>query len=153
MRLSIFKHLSSSAGGNKPSGFTLIEILIAVCIIGFGCLAVITMNIMTNKTRNTSDNITKSTLIATTEIEKLKSLSFDELKNISDYTDANINSLGEKCDADSGCRDYIFTRKVRVFSKTPTSLSYHIEVEVEWRDSSGPHAVLQNTVLTSLALS
>jgi prepilin-type N-terminal cleavage/methylation domain-containing protein len=132
------------------SGMTLVELLIAVFIIGMSCMAVFIVHISSLKTKNVSDNMTFATTIAVTEFERLKTLPFETLLGLSNTVDENLDRMGVKCKL-SDCQNYIFTRKVRFFSKTPTSLSCHVEIEVDWIDTVGRHSLLFNSIITSMA--
>jgi Tfp pilus assembly protein PilV len=131
----------------------LVEILIAVAIIAIGALASINMHIYSIKGNSVALNMTFATAIAESELERLKSLPFDEVKGKSDYVDANLNQMSQPCGSGMDCSRNIFTRRVKFYHRTPTNRSTHVEVEINWKDSAGDHAVFYETVVSTMDLS
>jgi prepilin-type N-terminal cleavage/methylation domain-containing protein len=128
-------------------GFTLIEVLVAIALISFGCFAAGTMQIAALKAKNVADNVIVASFLAESELERLKTLSMNELTRLNDYEDKNLSRLGEP--SPSPRREGAsFDRSVRVFQGEPTAMSYSVEIEITWRDSTGPHYVLHSAVLT-----
>ncbi|MDR1872730.1 MAG: prepilin-type N-terminal cleavage/methylation domain-containing protein [Deltaproteobacteria bacterium] len=140
---------------NVLQGFTLIELLVSVFILTIGCLTVISSYVNSLKAKNVADNSHVAAIIAVTEMERLKSVPFDALLNMTNVTTSNLNRLSQTCSGPAGsCGEgYIFTRTVRFFPRTPTSLSCHVEIQVDWRDSSGPRLVRISSILSSTAFS
>jgi type II secretory pathway pseudopilin PulG len=130
---------------------TLVEILIAVLIVGFSCLAIFTVHVSSLKTKNVSDNMTLATTIAVSEFERLKTLPFEELLESTNTEVSNLNRLGQQCTGKKDCSEHIFTRRVRFFPKTPTSLSCQVEIEVDWRDSVGRHSQFFSSVISTMS--
>jgi prepilin-type N-terminal cleavage/methylation domain-containing protein len=137
---------------NRP-GFTLIEILIAVSLIAVGALVSITMHMTSIKGESFAANMIYASAIAETEVERLKTLPFGELLTQSNVTNDQLDPLSHACVAGTDCSQNIFTRTTRFFPKFPTTMSCQIEVEVNWRDASGQHAVLYSSVITTTSLS
>jgi prepilin-type N-terminal cleavage/methylation domain-containing protein len=128
-------------------GFTLIESIVAVLLIAFGCFAAAAMQVAVVKSKVTSDNVTAATFLAESELEKLKTLPMSELTSLGGYEDRDLDSLGLPCLA-SPCGSQAFNRKVSFFPGQPTAFSCHVEVAVSWRDSGGPHEILREAIMT-----
>jgi prepilin-type N-terminal cleavage/methylation domain-containing protein len=141
-----------SLKGSK-TGLTLVELLVAVVVIGVGCLAVMTVHISSLKSKKLADNMNLAKTIAVTEMERLKTLPFDVVKSSTNTEVDKLNHLGQPCPADADCSGYVFKRKVRFFPKKPTSLSCQVEIEVEWADSVNRRSLLYTSVLTSTSFS
>jgi Tfp pilus assembly protein PilV len=156
MTMKLKKRLSAKNHPKKlisaRGGFTLVEILISICVLTFGCLAVIHMHTTTLKGSNYSDNLTAAVFLAESEMERLKALNSSDLKDLVDdgeLTHNNLNRLGETC-PNSNCSNYPFKRVVNFYPNTPTSFSKHVEIDVTWRDNSGPHKVSYAGAITAL---
>ncbi|MDR2142436.1 MAG: prepilin-type N-terminal cleavage/methylation domain-containing protein [Deltaproteobacteria bacterium] len=138
--------IGSALSGSRPSGFTLIEVLVAIVLISFGCLAAGTMQISAMKAKIAADNVTVASFLVESELEKLKTLSFNDLTHQKDYQVANLSRLGMPCPGP--CQGVSFSRAVKFYKGNPTSLSYHVEVEVAWRDSTGQKSLRRGAILT-----
>jgi hypothetical protein len=141
-------------GAGFPSGITLVEILITVCILTLGCLGAIQMKATTLKSANMSDNITAATFLAEAELERLKSLLYEELLVESEATTVttnNLNRLGQTCTDDLCDSSYIFSRKVDFFPGLPTVRSCQVEITIGWADDLGSHSFLYSGAVTSLS--
>jgi prepilin-type N-terminal cleavage/methylation domain-containing protein len=62
---------------NGSHGFTLIEVVIAISIFAIGFLAVAALQISANKSSRRALEVTEATAIASNQMERLMSLSFD----------------------------------------------------------------------------
>ena len=62
----------------KQSGFTLIEVMIALVILAAGLLALATMQIVSIRSNAFSSEMTYSTMLAQQRLEILKNLDFDD---------------------------------------------------------------------------
>ncbi|MDR1109710.1 MAG: hypothetical protein LBP92_03180 [Deltaproteobacteria bacterium] len=150
------QHLSTSKGikNHLLDGFTLVEVFITVFILAFGCLAASRSLIVSLKTFNFADNNTVATFLAESEMERLKSLTFAELtfeaNNNPVVKTSNINRLGQVC-TPPGCDNFIFSRLVKIFPKTPTSFSHQLEIEVSWFDRTGPHKITYSGAITTFS--
>jgi prepilin-type N-terminal cleavage/methylation domain-containing protein len=63
--------------GKDKTGFSIIEVLIALAIFSIGILAVASMQVSANKESRTSAEITQATGIASDQMENLMLLPFD----------------------------------------------------------------------------
>ncbi|MDR2300523.1 MAG: hypothetical protein LBF38_00515 [Deltaproteobacteria bacterium] len=152
-----FWPISPSENRPKPGfrrGVTLVEILISVCILTLGCLAAIQMKASTLKSANMADNITAATFLAEAELERLKSLLYEELLVESDAGTTlvnKLNRLGQTCTDDACDASHIFSRKVDFFPGAPTNRSCQVEITIGWDDDLGTHSFLYSGAITSLS--
>ncbi|MDR2141630.1 MAG: prepilin-type N-terminal cleavage/methylation domain-containing protein [Deltaproteobacteria bacterium] len=136
-------------------GFTLVELLIAVCVLAFGALATINMHIASLKGKNIPAYTTFASAIAETEMERLKALPYAQVATMSNNEVTNLNQMSQQCAPGPGvdCSQHIFTRRVKFYPGNPTSMSCHVEIEVTWTDSAGERSILYSSVLSSMKLS
>ncbi|MDH3898459.1 MAG: prepilin-type N-terminal cleavage/methylation domain-containing protein [Deltaproteobacteria bacterium] len=62
----------------NQTGFTLLEILIALAIFAFGVLAVASMQMQGIRANNSSDTLTEATTLASDRMEKLMALNYGD---------------------------------------------------------------------------
>jgi prepilin-type N-terminal cleavage/methylation domain-containing protein len=134
-------------------GFTLVEVLISLAVIAFGCLAVSQMQISSMRGNSLANNMTIASVLVESEMERLKSLSAADFRDevqAGNRQEGPLNRLGQTCPAGLDCSGYLFNRRISFFPEVPTVLSTQVLVEVTWTDSAGSHRVAYNTALTSL---
>jgi Tfp pilus assembly protein PilV len=148
MPVTTNSRVSDNDRPNAP-GFTLVEHLMAVCVIAIGVLISVTMHVSSLKGKNVAANMTYATAIAETELERLKTLPFDDVIKMTNKEIPNLNHLSQTCSTGLDCSQHIFTLKTRFFPKNPTSFSCHVEIEVDWKDSSGPKSVIYTAIVSS----
>ena len=105
----------------KESGFTLLEVLVAVTIFAVGLLAVAALHTSAIKMNSTSNKLTSLSTLAMDQIEKLTALP---------YTDAALNE-GTYGPTASPSADYSIT--YRVWNNAPVSNIKKIQVTVTGR--------------------
>ena len=136
----------------SKEGFTLVEIVVTVCVLAFGCLAVIHMHTASLRGSNYSDNLSAAVFLAESEMERIKALDYSALKDLAalgEVSQTRLNRMGEACPSPV-CGLYPFDRKVNFYPDVPTSFSDHVEIEVSWRDNSGSHRVFYSGAVTSM---
>ena len=74
----------------KEKGFTLIELMIAMVVLGIGILALIQMQVAAMSGNSSANQMTVATTLAQDQIERLKSLSYFDAA----LTDANVGNNG-----------------------------------------------------------
>ncbi|MDR1576634.1 MAG: prepilin-type N-terminal cleavage/methylation domain-containing protein [Deltaproteobacteria bacterium] len=153
-----FPSSSTNNANTRPrplarAGFTLIEILIAVCLIAVGALVSITMHMSSLKGESLAANMIYAAAIAETELERLKTLPFRELLGLANAEVTELDPLSQTCQPGQDCSQNIFTRRTSFFPKFPTTMSCQVEIEVKWLDSSGRHSVIYSGVITTTSLS
>ncbi|MDR1164618.1 MAG: prepilin-type N-terminal cleavage/methylation domain-containing protein [Deltaproteobacteria bacterium] len=137
-------------------GFTLIEILVTITILSFGCLAALMMQSSALKGNNMADSMTVATFLAESEMERVKSLTFEELTAEIDAAATvtrrldRLNNICEGADFPA-CQRFPFTLTTSFFRSFPTTYSHQVEVEVAWTDNMGRHSILYSAAMTDLA--
>ena len=135
---------------NSLSGFTLVEILVTIVLIAIGCLSALWLQSTAMRGNAQSDHLTAASLLAESEIERLKSLSFEDATVLAEAHETSpvVEVMNRRGEAAAGGP---YTRTVRFFPKRPTTLSHQVEVEVAWRDSHGPHHLSYTAALTKFS--
>ena len=105
---------TSTTVSKKNSGFTLIEVMIAMAIFAIGILAVGSMQLSTSKNNTTGNITTQATMLARQKLEELK-------------TAPDVTAL-----ANGNETVGIYTRQWFVANPLGTSTSRHITVTVSW---------------------
>jgi prepilin-type N-terminal cleavage/methylation domain-containing protein len=139
-----------------PQGFTLVEVIVTMIVLSFGCIAVLHMQSSSLRGSSKSDYITVATFLAESETERLKALNFEDLtEEIQDGTvvTKKFDRAMRMCQAKdlSSCDKFPFTVVTRFFPHFPTSFSHQAEVEVSWRDQTGNHKVIAGAAMTDLS--
>jgi prepilin-type N-terminal cleavage/methylation domain-containing protein len=153
-----FKAPATSAAARSRGGFTLVEVLVTVAVIAFGCLAALLMQSAALRGNTMADNMTVATFIAESEMERLKALSFEDVGNEIDtegttrtwYTDR----LYKVCPAASAAdcqQQFPFEVTLSFYPRYPTSKSHLAEVLVSWKDNTGMHSVHNASTMTDLS--
>jgi prepilin-type N-terminal cleavage/methylation domain-containing protein len=144
--------------GGAKGGFTLVEVLVTIVVIAFGCLAALLMQSNALRSNTMSDNMTVATFLAESEMERLKSLTFEEMTaEIGDRgPDATwwadrMNQVCPTTTPETCQAKYPFEMQLRYFSRYPTNYSNMAEVSVAWRDNTGRHTVNNAAVMTDLS--
>lgn len=127
--------IKKAATGEHESGFSLIEVLIAMVILAFGLLAIGGMQIISIRGGYSSNNVTKATVLAQSKMEDLKRLSYTHT-----LTDANLNSGVHN---EGTLSNSIFSRTYNVADTTSTLKT--ITVTVQWADR-GNHSISLSTM-------
>jgi type IV pilus modification protein PilV len=105
----------------KPKGFTLIEVVISLIILGIGILAVAAMQVTSTKGGYFSSNVTHATILAQDKLEYLKNLSYSH----SDLSNGQYN--------EGPISGTIFARQYMIAEDAGNSIKT-ITVTVQWTD-------------------
>jgi type IV pilus assembly protein PilV len=70
----------------KQSGFTLIEVMIALVILAAGLLALMTMQIVSIKANAFSSEMTYAAMVGQGELEKVRNMNYDDVKAVDTAT-------------------------------------------------------------------
>ena len=81
----------------RQKGYTLLEVLFALGLLGFGLLAVATMQVTAIKTNTRASNLSHGTTLAQAKAEELMNLPYSTLVDL----DADGNQNGSNQDADN----------------------------------------------------
>jgi len=113
----------------NASGFTLVEVLIAIFILAFALLAMAQTQIMAIRGNAFANKTTTAVTLAQDKIEELKGLSYSSVINGSDS---------------SG----VYTRTWTVQNDTPSTDLKTVTVTVSWQDTTS-HQVLLETIIST----
>ena len=121
---------------SKQQGFTLIEVVVALCIISSAVIALAPLQAQVPKKQQNLKNSSGALFLAEAKMEQLKSTDFASLTN---GQDNNIDSLGQS--------NGIFNRVWTISDYAGTSDLKQIELLISWQDLSGSHQVILSTVV------
>jgi hypothetical protein len=134
-----------------------VEVLVTMAVIAFGALAVLLMQSNALRSNTMSDHMTVATFLSESEIERLKSLTFEEMNaeitkrgtSVTWYVD-RMNRIcptpGASC-----APQYPYEVQLKYFPLYPTKYSNMAEVTVSWRDNTGRHSVHNSAAMTNLS--
>ncbi|NLZ17263.1 MAG: type IV pilus modification protein PilV [Desulfobulbaceae bacterium] len=110
------KHILQS-----QQGFTLIEVMIAIIILGIGLLALITMQSTGIFGNATANQITVSSNLAANRIERIMALPYDhaELRDTNNSGVAGLDAMGDAADGKEASPDGYYTIYWNVAEDTP----------------------------------
>ncbi|MDR2442884.1 MAG: prepilin-type N-terminal cleavage/methylation domain-containing protein [Deltaproteobacteria bacterium] len=134
----------------NPTGFTLVEILVSVMILSVGLVSAIFLQVLSIKQGTNADNMTVASLIAESEIERLKTYTkFNEITSaIDDDPTSSVNRSGGACQPNETC----FVRTTEYHSGVPTTRSHTIVITVSWSGATGARNIVYESVMTDLNL-
>jgi len=121
------------------AGFTLIEVLAAILVIGLGCLVVVQMQLMAMSCGAQADRLTVASLLAETQMEIFRSAEMTSLSAGKTYLccsrlgDCQSRSQNDAC----GNAAFPYTLDTEIFDDEPTTRSKTLKVEVKWKDANG----------------
>lgn len=121
----------------NDSGFTLLEILIAIVIFSIGLLAVATMQISSIQGNSYSQEVTDATILAKDKIEELMAIDYDNLNFLSDVDgDGNngggLDDTGDDADYSQVIGRYIMSWNVAI--DFPIQSTMTLRIIVNWQD-------------------
>ena len=120
----------------EQSGFTLLEILVAMAIFSFGIFALSSMTVSVIKSNYMSKNMTIAIDLAQNKLDDLR------LSNYANILDATENNLDENGVAVTGG---LFDREVTVTPSVNPNYKT-VEVTVSWADSNTRHITLATII-------
>jgi type IV pilus assembly protein PilV len=107
----------------KQSGFTLIEVMIALVILAVGLLALMTMQIVSIRANAFSSDMTYAGMLAQSRLEQLRNTAYESIAPNTDFED----------DApDTSTKGTSYTVKRRVEDNTPATDMKRITLKIEW---------------------
>jgi type IV pilus assembly protein PilV len=129
------------AKGNTPdkTGFTLLEVLIAISIFAVGVLAMATMNVNAIRRNRLGNEVTQATSLAQTQIEALKRADISSTALAPGHYDDPNNPIDG-----TGAHGGIFTRTWDIAHNT--AFSRTVTVSVQWRKGGGRQLLALSTV-------
>jgi type II secretory pathway pseudopilin PulG len=143
-------------GRRGLSAFTLVEVIITMIVLSFGCLAVLNMQTSSLRGTTRSEHITVATYLAEAETERLKSVTFEDLTEAIENGRTRTKKIDRSMNVcpgnnTNGCKDYPYSMVTRYYPHFPTSFSHYIEVDVSWNDQSGNHTIGSSASVTDLS--
>lgn len=76
----------------NESGFTLVEVLVAMAIFAIGILAVINMQLVASHTNLKARHITEGILVAQSKVEELRSATYDHISLTTNNADDTLDA-------------------------------------------------------------
>ena len=124
------------AGLNDQSGYTLIEVLIALAVFSIGILALASIQFSTARSTKTGNVVTQATMLARDQIENLRRI-----------TDVTTLSNGSETDVDAqGNPGGIFDRSWTISNPLGGSNTRQITVAVSWNHNGKNRRVELSTI-------
>jgi prepilin-type N-terminal cleavage/methylation domain-containing protein len=125
----------------NKKGFSLIEILIAMCLLGIAMLGLATLQARGIRGNDLGNRTSQAIALAQDKLEEL----------INDYAtdedrDEGVLVVGTESSIGT---DGIFTRVSSIQTDTPVIDSHTIDVRVTWNDLIGQHRVTETGVITA----
>lgn len=125
---------ASSAAAENPkgtAGFTLIEVIIGLCIFSIGIMAVYGMQLQSVQMNANARRLTEASSAARDVLERLKGLDYDsaDLKDTNADGQAGLDSIGEGADHSAG---NVFWN-IAVNSPVPNTKTIHAISTWTWR--------------------
>lgn len=137
-------------------GFTLLEVLFAVVILGFGCMAALSLISSSISGNALASNNSMASFLAESQAEWIRSLNFNEVPFVSGTID-KLSAQGQNCEPDCiydspPCEPPVcyYTRTTTVTAAYPTSLSHEVSIKLEWA-SDRNHEFVYDTVITDFS--
>lgn len=122
----------------RPKGFNLIEVLVAITVIGIGFLAVASMQGTSISGNNRSSYMTEATYLAQDRIEQFRSTAYAGITTAG----SPQTNIDEK-----GIAGGIFTRSWAVVTDSPGLLMKTVTVTVTWTERGVNHSLTMTTVI------
>lgn len=129
----------------RESGFTLIEVMIAMAILGVGLLSIAVAQLSAIKVSGRSKNLQQAMFLAREQMDDIEALPLGSpLLQTAAVTDDPANPIQASSDPDDQTR---FTRSVTVTPNTPSAGLAQVSVTVVWTNQQGgPRQVQLNSV-------
>lgn len=132
---------------NNRKGFTLVEFLVAICILGIGILGLAGLQVTAIKGNLGSKNLSTANVLAERKMEEFKNTSFNSLVPVTNHADSynplNSNGLG------GGSNDgRIFNRFWSIASHAGSSNMKRITVTITWTEGGRTRSTSLDTVIS-----
>ena len=130
--------LSKMRKTGRESGFTLLEVLIAVMVIGIGFMATASMQGTSVSGNSRSAFMTAATYLAEDKIEELRNTDYMSI-TVAGSPENNIDELGNA--------GGIYSRSWTVLNDSPGLLMKTVQVTVNWQERGASHTLTMTTVI------
>ena len=107
----------------RQSGFTLIEVMIALVILAAGILALATMQIVSIRTNAFSSEMTYATMLAQSRLEQIRNMP---------YSDITPGTVTDTVPASASTKGMSYTVQTEVDDNTPATDMKTITLTVNW---------------------
>ena len=138
---------------NGQSGFTLIEVLIAVSILTIGLLAVASMQVSAIRGNDFSSNVTEATVLAQDKLELLSTLPYahGDLQDQDGDFDSGLADSGAGADySETPAAPFSrYTVSWNVAENNPVPDAKTIRVIVTWRDRGIDRQIFMDSIKSS----
>jgi prepilin-type N-terminal cleavage/methylation domain-containing protein len=129
---------------SSRSGFSLIETMIAMLVLGFGLLTIASAQVYAVKSGQTGRHRTRAVEIAQTQMERLQSLSWNDAGLVATAWTPNVDVV-TTVESTSAQTAMTFSRQWRI-TDVIANQTRSIDVRVGWTDA---HGVTKNFALSS----
>lgn len=123
--------------GNR--GFTLLEVVIAMLLLGIGLLALMALQIRSIRSNAFSNCMTVASCFARNQVESLRAANWDDM-TVGTFTDTVRDR-----DPETGSPRMVFTRRWVVEDDPLSDRIRNVSVTVSWNHDDGPHQIAVNT--------
>jgi type IV pilus assembly protein PilV len=129
-------------------GFSLLELLVGICLLSIGIMALATLQSRGIRGNDIGNRTTEAIALAQDQLEQLVNSAGAgnfplSIPNPNPFPDPNNPTNG------TGSGGGIFTRSWEIQNDTPIPDSQTILLTVSWMDIIGQHSVTVNSVITS----
>ncbi len=127
----------------RGRGFTLLEVVVSMLLLGIGLLALIALQIRAVQSNSFSNCLTLASCVARNQVETLRTASAAGWDSVSDgtYTDTVVDT-----DPDTGVSRMAFTRQW-VIETDPSGRRRNVSVTVSWDHDGRLHQTTVNTMI------
>ena len=126
---------SSSGIRSVHSGFTLLEVVLALGLLAYGVLGVTAGQIFATKHSKASQSNTAAMYLAEQQMEIFRIMSADDVKDL--LTDVNYPDDPDNPLQPDSSSSTTFDRRWLIQTDTPEAGMITITIEVDWQDSVG----------------
>lgn len=132
------RHRTTRRKVSENRAFTLLEVVIAMLLLGIGLLALMALQIRSIRSNTFSNCMTVASCMARNQIESLRGQAWDDIPE-----GTSTDTVGD-VDPITGATRMVFTRQWYV--KTDTSGRMRdVTVTVSWNQDGRPHQMTLNT--------
>ncbi|MGD0821387.1 MAG: prepilin-type N-terminal cleavage/methylation domain-containing protein [Desulfomonilia bacterium] len=123
----------------KPSGFTLIELVVAILVFAIGLVGILKMHQASIQSNNFSMQLTQAMNIAEDKIDYLRGLGVNNTSmTVGTHNFVTVTSMGVP---------YAITTTVSVTPNT-NSLGRNVNLTITWNEKTIPHSLDLNETFT-----
>lgn len=126
-------------------GFTLVEVLIAICVLSIALMGLATLQSRCIRSNDLARRTTQAAALAQIKLEELIFRDAADETFAAGFTDDPDNPISVPGDEEGA----IFSRSWEFYDDTPVPNARTIEIQVSWNDIMGQHSVGVEGVITS----